>query len=200
MSGAFFNLWRLARVARVLARHDALAALEGIGAAPPWLTPDAAAGAARRARKTSRGGARRRRCGAGPRFHQIGSGAFHPGRSDRRANRRRSGAASRSPAALSGGRGAGDGRRRARRAGGVAVRLVRRSPRRRGFHRPGPLCGRLGRRPVAVKVLRPGIERAFRRDLELFLRLARAVERCAPAVAALPPRRIGGGFRRRCDG
>ena len=38
MSGAFFNLWRLARVARVLARHDALAALEGIGAAPPWLT------------------------------------------------------------------------------------------------------------------------------------------------------------------
>ena len=40
---------------------------------------------------------------------------------------------------------------------------------------------------VAVKVLRPGIERAFARDLDLFLWLAGLVERTQPALRRLKP-------------
>jgi ubiquinone biosynthesis protein len=40
---------------------------------------------------------------------------------------------------------------------------------------------------VAVKVLRPGIERAFARDLDLFRWLARLVERLQPAMRRLKP-------------
>ena len=40
---------------------------------------------------------------------------------------------------------------------------------------------------VAVKVLRPGIERAFARDLDLFLWLARLVERTQPGLRRLKP-------------
>ncbi len=40
---------------------------------------------------------------------------------------------------------------------------------------------------VAVKVLRPGIEAAFRRDLELFYWLARLAERTRPALRRLRP-------------
>src|SRR4051812_4011932 len=42
-------------------------------------------------------------------------------------------------------------------------------------------------RPVAVKVLRPGIARAFARDLELFLWLAQLTERTTPALRRLKP-------------
>jgi ubiquinone biosynthesis protein len=42
-------------------------------------------------------------------------------------------------------------------------------------------------RPVAVKVLRPGIARAFARDLELFLWLAQLAERTQPALRRLKP-------------
>ena len=40
-------------------------------------------------------------------------------------------------------------------------------------------------RPVAVKVLRPGIERAFRRDLDLFFWLAERIERLRPDLQRL---------------
>ncbi len=40
-------------------------------------------------------------------------------------------------------------------------------------------------RPVAVKVLRPGIERAFRRDLDLFFWLAEHIERLRPDLQRL---------------
>src|SRR5262249_19537831 len=42
-------------------------------------------------------------------------------------------------------------------------------------------------REVAVKVLRPGIEIAFARDLDLFLWLARLVEGTQPALRRLKP-------------
>ena len=42
-------------------------------------------------------------------------------------------------------------------------------------------------RPVAVKVLRPGVERAFRRDLDLFYWLAENAERLQPALRRLRP-------------
>src|SRR5205814_10118117 len=42
-------------------------------------------------------------------------------------------------------------------------------------------------RGVAVKVLRPGIARAFARDLDLFLWLARLTERTQPALRRLKP-------------
>ena len=42
-------------------------------------------------------------------------------------------------------------------------------------------------RPVAVKVLRPGVERAFRRDLDLFYWLAETAERLRPALRRLRP-------------
>jgi ubiquinone biosynthesis protein len=42
-------------------------------------------------------------------------------------------------------------------------------------------------REVAVKILRPGVERAFRRDLDLFYWLAGLVERTQPALRRLKP-------------
>ncbi|MEK9672151.1 MAG: 2-polyprenylphenol 6-hydroxylase [Rhodospirillaceae bacterium] len=45
-------------------------------------------------------------------------------------------------------------------------------------------------RRVAVKVLRPGIESAFRRDLDLFRWTARMVERARPDLHRLKPREI----------
>ena len=181
MSGAFFDLWRLARVARVLARHDALAALEGIGAAPPWLT--------RPMRLLARRGAPEKRLGEaladaavalGPGFIKLGQALS-------------------TRADLIGARTAAD-----------LARLRDRLPPFPAEEARATVAVELGApveslfdsfddrpvaaasiaqvhyavasdgRPVAVKVLRPGIERAFRRDLELFLRIARAVERARP--------------------
>lgn len=45
-------------------------------------------------------------------------------------------------------------------------------------------------RPVAVKILRPGIEQAFRRDLDLLFWLANLVERAAPRLRRLRPREV----------
>ncbi len=49
--------------------------------------------------------------------------------------------------------------------------------------------------PVAVKVLRPGIEAAFARDLALFEWLARVLETARPALARLKPRQVVAFFR-----
>ncbi|MEL6211467.1 MAG: AarF/UbiB family protein, partial [Pseudomonadota bacterium] len=42
-------------------------------------------------------------------------------------------------------------------------------------------------RPVAVKILRPGVERAFRLDIDAFFFIARTVELLAPATRRLRP-------------
>ncbi|MEZ5648678.1 MAG: 2-polyprenylphenol 6-hydroxylase [Alphaproteobacteria bacterium] len=44
--------------------------------------------------------------------------------------------------------------------------------------------------PVAVKILRPGIEAAFRRDLDLFMWVAETIERAYPASRRLKPREV----------
>src|SRR3546814_5889750 len=46
-------------------------------------------------------------------------------------------------------------------------------------------------RPVAVKLLRPGIERAFDRDLEFLYWLAEWVERAQPKLRRFRPVEIG---------
>ena len=47
---------------------------------------------------------------------------------------------------------------------------------------------------VAVKVLRPGVEQAFARDLELFYTVADVVERTQPKLRRLKPREVVGVF------
>jgi ubiquinone biosynthesis protein len=49
-------------------------------------------------------------------------------------------------------------------------------------------------REVAVKVLRPGVEQAFARDLELFYTVADVVERTQPKLRRLKPREVVGVF------
>lgn len=50
--------------------------------------------------------------------------------------------------------------------------------------------GEEGGREVAVKILRPGIEQAFARDVETFFWLARQVERALPRTRRLRPREV----------
>lgn len=45
-------------------------------------------------------------------------------------------------------------------------------------------------RPVAVKILRPGIERQFTEDMDLLAMLARLIERWQPALRRLKPREV----------
>jgi ubiquinone biosynthesis protein len=49
-------------------------------------------------------------------------------------------------------------------------------------------------REVAVKVLRPGVEQAFARDLDLFYTVAEVVERTQPKLRRLKPREVVGVF------
>jgi ubiquinone biosynthesis protein len=49
-------------------------------------------------------------------------------------------------------------------------------------------------REVAVKVLRPGVEQAFARDLDLFYTVADVVERTQPKLRRLKPREVVGVF------
>ncbi len=51
-------------------------------------------------------------------------------------------------------------------------------------------------RDVAVKILRPGIERAFARDLELFLWTAQWIERAQPSLRRLKPIEVVATFAR----
>lgn len=51
-----------------------------------------------------------------------------------------------------------------------------------------------GGREVAVKVLRPGVEQAFARDLDLFYTVADLVERTQPKLRRLKPRAVVGVF------
>ena len=58
----------------------------------------------------------------------------------------------------------------------------------------GPEESALTPRPVAVKILRPGIEKAFERDLELFYWLAEWVERVQPKLRRFRPVEAVGVF------
>jgi ubiquinone biosynthesis protein len=54
--------------------------------------------------------------------------------------------------------------------------------RRRGLHRAGAQGAAAGPgRDVAVKVLRPGVERAFRKDIDAFYLIAWVIETLSPA-------------------
>jgi ubiquinone biosynthesis protein len=53
-----------------------------------------------------------------------------------------------------------------------------------------------GRREVAVKILRPGVERRFRRDLDSYYFAARQVERFYPPSQRLKPTAVVGTLRR----
>ena len=174
------NLWRLAVIARTLARHDALAALDRLGVAR-WLV--------RPMRLLARRDARRRRLGEslaeaavalGPGFIKLGQAL------STRADLIGAGTAADLarlrdrlppfPAA------------KARRT--VAAELGAPVEELFGAFDDEPVAAAsiaqvhyavtADGRPVAVKILRPGVERAFARDLDLFLWLARLVERARP--------------------
>ena len=205
MSGAFFDLWRLARGRAGCWRGTMrLRRSKESARRPPWLTrPMRAAGAGAAAPEKRLGGGARRT----PlwRWAPVSSnwGQALSTRADLigARTRRRSGAASRSPAALSSGRGAG-GRspsNTARRWSRCSTRsTIAPSPRlpsprstmrspRTGVRSRSRCCGPASTRgvPARSRAVSPARPRGGAR---------------APAVAALPPRRIGGGFRRRCDG
>lgn len=59
-----------------------------------------------------------------------------------------------------------------------------------------PADGEAEGEPVAVKVLRPGIEQRFERDIALFHWLARMVERLAPGLRRLKPVAVVDTFQR----
>ena len=175
------NLWRLAVVARTLARHDALAALETLGITP-WLVRPIRLLFARHEARTRRIGESLAEAAValGPGFIKLGqalstradligaeTAADLAHLRDRlppfSAREAREAVAAELGAPLSDLFGAFDDRP-------VAAASIAQ------VHYAVTGDGR----PVAVKILRPGIERAFRRDLDLFLWLARLIERARP--------------------
>ena len=83
------------------------------------------------------------------------------------------------------GTGAGSDRGRVRAVARPAVRVVRRLPAAAASIAQVHFAVTTDGHEVAVKVLRPGIARAFARDLELFLWLAQLTERTQPALRRL---------------
>lgn len=174
------NLWRLAVVARTLARHGALAGLEALGVAP-WLV--------RPMRLFARRGARGRRLGEslaaaavalGPSYIKLGQAL------STRADLVGAGIAE--DLAFLRDRLPPFPAERARRA--IAAELGEPLETLFANFDDAPVAAASIAQvhfattseglPVAVKVLRPGVERAFRRDLELFFWLARLAERAHP--------------------
>ena len=174
------NLWRLAVIARVLARHDALAALDALGVAR-WLV--------RPMRLFARRAARSRRIGEslaaaavelGPGFIKLGQAL------STRADL--VGVETAADLAMLRDRLPPFPAAAARRV--VAAELGAPVEALFAAFDDAPVAAASiaqvhyatapDGRAVAVKVLRPGVERAFARDLDLFLWLARLVERARP--------------------
>ncbi len=186
------HLWRLAWIAFVLARHDALFPLERIGAVPGLTL------AARLLRKPAQGRPGQRLAAAlqrlGPSFIKVGQtlstradlmgeevAADLAGLRDRLPP---------FPAAVARATVAGDL--------GLPVEMLFAS-----FDDTPIAAASIAQvhfavtaegAPVAVKVLRPGIEAAFARDLNLFAWLASLVERTVPASRRLKPREVVATF------
>ncbi len=187
MSGSLGNLWRLFTIARILARHDALFPLEDLGVAP------AVAQAARLLSRRSAPGRPGERLAralneAGPSFIKLGQALST--RPDLLGDEIAqdlaqlqddlppfSGAAAR-----------------------AAVEEELQAPLDSLFARfdDTPVAAASIAQvhfaetdegdPVAVKVLRPGVETAFHRDLDMFRWSARVLERARPDLARLKPR------------
>lgn len=186
------HLWRLARIAFVLARHDALFPLERIGAVPGLTL------AARLLRKPAQGRPGQRLAAAlqqlGPSFIKMGQtlstradlmgeeiAADLAGLRDRLPP---------FPGAIARATVAGDL--------GMPVDALFSS-----FDEVPIAAASIAQvhfavtsdgDPVAVKVLRPGIEAAFARDLNLFAWLASLAERTVPASRRLKPREVVATF------
>jgi ubiquinone biosynthesis protein len=181
------NLWRLAAIAVTLARHDALAPLEALGVAP-WLVWMVRRAARREARDLRIGERLAQAAVAlGPAFIKLGQAL------STRADLL--GVAVAEDLAML--------RDRlppfpAEAARAVIARELG-MPVAQAFSafddRPVAAASiaqvhfatTAGGREVAVKVLRPGIERAFQRDLDLMLWLARLIERTQPRWRRLRP-------------
>ena len=126
--------------------------------------------------------------GDGAELHQARPGAVDARRSLERGGRRRSRAAAGPPAGLSRRRGARDDRARARPEGrGAVTRSFDDTPIAAASIAQVHFATTTDGRAVAVKVLRPGIEAAFARDLDLFYWMAELVERTQPRFRRLKP-------------
>lgn len=187
MSGSIGNLWRLFAVARILARHDALFPLEDLGVAP------VVAKLARMLSKRSASGRPGERLAAalteaGPSFIKLGQALST--RPDLLGDEIAEDLAHLQDdlAPFSG----------AEARAAVETELqVQLGDIFSNFDETPVAAASIAQvhfavttegDPVAVKVLRPGIEAAFRQDLDLFRWCARVVERARPDLARLKPR------------
>ena len=167
---------RLVGIALILARHDALFLFEPIGAAPLLR----AARVVRRRGNAARPG-ERLACRVSPDrpgVYQARPDAGDPRRPAGGADRGGFGVAAGPPAAISGRRGARADRGRVRLPARNAVPgLLDDTPVAAASIAQVHFATTSEGDEVAVKVLRPGIARAFARDLDLLLWLARLIER-----------------------
>ena len=194
LANALLNLFRLARAGLTLARYGVRFVPKGI-TAPPLLYLARALTLpisvlswpfrARPAQPAGRDGA----VAARAVLHQARPVPGDPRRRDRAGAGRRSGAAAGQAAAVLDGGGAA---RRSRRASAAGSRIISSSSGRRSRRPRSRRCTRrrsstrmARERTVAVKILRPGVERRFERDLDSYYFAARTDR-------AVPSRRRGG--------
>ena len=191
MLRALRNSWRLLRVALSFARHDALFPLETLGIAPALIAWARLFAWRRDGRRPGE-----RLAAAlqemGPSFIKLGQALSTRADllSEEVASRSRPAAGP--PAGLLRRGGARAPSRpssasRSRRCSRASTTCRSPPPRSRRCISPSPPTAA----PVAVKVLRPGIEAAFARDLDLFYWMAELVERTQPRFRRLKPVEVG---------
>ena len=200
------NIWRLIRTAGDVGTHrrDRRGAGGVSGPAAPAVCRACAGLAVQMAGAEGRPGAAAGHAGADgawPGLYQVRPDPFDPPR----CGGRRVGAAveisARQAAAVSDRRCQSDDRGRACSCPSIRCsrhfpNRSRRRPSRRCIARGWPTPGE----DVAVKVLRPGIERAFRKDIDAFYFAARMIELLSPASRASAPDGCDHAFRRRGAG
>ena len=142
-------------------------------------------------RPTRQGGASRLAAALtrlGPSYVKLGQFLATRARRRRHDDRARSRKPAGPDGAVPAGRGGGRRRRRLRQAAGRGLRELRpgRSPPPRSRRCTAPKSTIDGaRKPVAVKILRPGVERRFQRDLDAFFFAARTAESLSPEAQRL---------------